>query len=94
LRILAAPGADAALDPGGGNDGQAGLFERLAEHPLDRQGIPRLGDDLVDFHGLLPSLGRSSILPDWQRTGRSIRKPEAAFEPTTFRFRDGCSASH
>src|SRR5215211_6491619 len=46
LRILAAPGPGAALDPGRGDDGDAVLLVRLAEHPLDRHRVPRLCENL------------------------------------------------
>ena len=71
LWILAASGAGATLDPGGGDDGHAVLLIRLAEHPLDGQRIARLADDVLHFHALLPSLVPSSILPAWQLMERS-----------------------
>ena len=71
LWILAASGAGATLDPGGGDDGHAVLLIGLAEHPLDGQRIARLADDVLHFHALLPSLVPSSILPAWQLMERS-----------------------
>jgi hypothetical protein len=46
LGVLSAAYSRGALDLGRGNDGHAVLLVRLAEHPLDRQRISRLGDDV------------------------------------------------
>src|SRR6266581_780451 len=54
--VLAAAASRAAADPGGGDDRHAVLLVRLAEHPLDGEHIPRLRDDVLNLHRLLPSV--------------------------------------
>src|SRR4029450_4800322 len=72
LLALAASATRTTLDAGGGDDGHPVLLVRLAEHSLDREGVPCLGDDVLDLHGLLPSLAPSSILPAGKRLEPSI----------------------